>query len=287
MIESQFFNCSNNTLSILSTNGVLPISQIRLPNLEMLGFIKTVPIVPKVVHEHCIPFFRKAKGLNLIEDLTIKDVLVELKSRTLSTDEMVELLKWWISYRSKENAVVSQSDITQFMHLAHIEKKSRSLSTIRYFLNPGIVPPYMDVPNEVLPHEISRNFKNNKDLEKWFKWSELSLANWAKFIVNKPDLESNISFARKVHNVLAKSLNNLSDNDKEVIRRIFVQKKCIPTKFGMKLPKEAYFQNVTLFPDLPNIDFPKFSKVHNIMELLGVRKVYKEKKILFYFMIFL
>src|ERR1043166_7562555 len=34
--ESQFFKCSKKKLSILSTNGVLPISQIRLPNLEML-----------------------------------------------------------------------------------------------------------------------------------------------------------------------------------------------------------------------------------------------------------
>src|SRR5438477_515223 len=37
--ETQFFNCSNNILSILSTNGVLPISNVRIPNPEMAGFM--------------------------------------------------------------------------------------------------------------------------------------------------------------------------------------------------------------------------------------------------------
>jgi hypothetical protein len=276
--ELQFFNCSKKPVSILSTNGVLPISNVRIPNLEMKGFLKAVPIVPNIMFGKCKLFFMKAKDSKLIEELSLKDILFELKNRTLSEGELVELLKWWISYRSKDNKI-DTSEFKQFMQLAHIGDKSRSLDTIRYFLNPGIVPPNMDIPVEVLPYTISKNLKN-QDLVKWFNWSELSLVNWARFIVDKSDLEVDLAFAEKVHCTLAKGLNNISQIDKETLRQLFSQKKCIPTKFGMKIPNEAYFQNVNLFPDLPTIQFQKPSSVQNIMELLGVRKV--KKQILFF-----
>ncbi|GBB83136.1 hypothetical protein RclHR1_00010018 [Rhizophagus clarus] len=271
--ESQFFKCSKRQLSIYSTNGVLPITDVRIPNPEMAGFIKTVPVVPKFIYDQCRRFFTKAKdSLKLIEELTIRDVLFELKSRSLSEEEMVELLKWWISYRSKGDNV-DPSDIKLFMQLARIGDNFQPLNTIHYFLNPSIVPPNMDVPIDVLPYDISKNFKNHKDFETWFKWKELSLVNWAKFIVEKPELERDPNFARKVHGILAKSLTNISQNDKKVIYQLFEKKKCIPTKFGMKIPTNAYFQNVNLFPDLPTIDFQKPLPVQALMELLGVRKV--------------
>src|SRR3954447_13425342 len=39
IIESQFFSCSKQKSSILSTIGVFPISNVRMPNSEMVGFI--------------------------------------------------------------------------------------------------------------------------------------------------------------------------------------------------------------------------------------------------------
>src|SRR4051812_40402469 len=85
--ESQFFNCSKQKLYILSTNGALPISNVRMPNPEMEGFIKKVSVVPKLILEQCDTFFKKAKDLKLIEELTFQDVLCELKSRIFSEDE--------------------------------------------------------------------------------------------------------------------------------------------------------------------------------------------------------
>ncbi|PKY44256.1 hypothetical protein RhiirA4_541705 [Rhizophagus irregularis] len=273
ILESQFFKCSKKILSIYSTNGVLPITDVRIPNPEMERFIKTVPLVPKLMYDRCKKFFMKAKdSLKLIKELSIKDVLFELKSRSLSEEEIVDLLKWWISYRSKGNNVDSL-DVKQFMQLARIGNNSQPLNTIHYFLNPDIVPSNMDIPTDVLPYNISKNFTNNKDLETWFKWKELSLVNWARFIVEKPDLERDPNFAREVHITLAKRLSNISPNDKKIICRLFEKKKCIPTKFGMKIPANAYFQDVNLLPDLPTIDFQEPSSVQSLMELLGVRKI--------------
>jgi hypothetical protein len=269
---SQFFKCSKKTLSIYSTNGVLPITDVRIPNPEMEGFIKTVPLVPKSIYDRCKEFFKAKDPSKLIKELSLKDVLFELKSRSLSEEEIVELLKWWISYRSKGNKVDS-SDVKQFMQLARISNNSQPLNAIHYFLNPDIVPSNMDMPTNVLPYNISKNFILLKDLETWFKWKELSLINWARFIVEKPDLERDPNFAREVHNTLAKNLSKISQNDKKIICQLFEKKKCIPTKFGMKIPANAYFQDVNLLSDLPTIDFQEPLSVQTLMELLGVRKV--------------
>jgi hypothetical protein len=286
---SQFFDCSKQPLSILSTNGVRPISDVRMPNLDMMGFIKNVPVVPEIILEQCSTFFKKAKeSLNLIRELDFQDVLNELRNRVLSEDEMIELLKWWIFYKSSGN-IVNSLEYTQFMLSARIYDDNivRSLSTFHHFLNPGIIPPEMDVPDNVFPYTILKKIRdqksedhklkdqefNNQNLKKWFGWSELSLVNWAKFIVDKPDLENNSTFSEKVHEILARNFKKMSINDKIVITQLFEHKECIPTTSGMKIPSKAYFENINIFPDLPTIKFQNPSSVKNVMELLGVRKV--------------
>jgi hypothetical protein len=267
--ESQFFDCRNE-LSILSTNGVFPISNVRIPNSEMEGFIKKVPTVPKIIFDQCGIFFEKAKEKKLIEGLTLQDVFCELESRELSEDELMKLMKWWISY--KKGNSVSSSEITQFMRLARIG--SRALNTIRYVLNPGIIPPDVDIPDVVLSYSISKHFER-QDLERYIGWSELTLVDWARFIVKKSNLETSPTFARRVHQILAKGLNNTSRNNKEIIRQLFVEKRCVPTNCGMEFPNKAYFESASLFPNLPTIQFEKPLSVQNLMELLGVRKVNK------------
>ncbi|GBB83172.1 hypothetical protein RclHR1_00010054 [Rhizophagus clarus] len=284
---SHFFDCLKQPLSVLSTNGIRPISDIRMPNLEMMGFIKNVPVVPEILLEQCHTFFKKAKdSLNLIRELNFQDVLNELSSRVLSEDEMIELLKWWISYKSNRN---NSLEYTQFIQSARIgnDNNVRSLNTFHHFLNPGIIPPDMDVPDNVFPYTILKKLKdqklndhrlkgqefNDQNLKKWFGWSELSLVNWARFIVTKPDLENNSIFSEKVHEILARNFKKMSRNDKIIITQLFKHKECIPTTSGMKIPSKAYFENINLFPELPTIKFQNPSSVKNVMELLGVRKV--------------
>src|SRR6266498_1701849 len=93
IIESQLFSCFEQELSILSTNGVLPISSVRIPNLKMAGFIKRVSVVPNIILEQCDAFFKKAT--ELVKELTFQDVLFELQCRPLCENEIIELLKWW------------------------------------------------------------------------------------------------------------------------------------------------------------------------------------------------
>ncbi|CAG8721448.1 13944_t:CDS:2, partial [Cetraspora pellucida] len=144
IIEFQFLNCASQPLSIISTTGVQPINLVRMPNSEMAAFIKTIPTVPKIVMEQCDIFVKKARNkMNIIKDISLSDVFNELQSRTLSQEDTVALMKWWISYRSKENHQVSESDVQQLLKLAVvcINDNVIPLNKIQYWLNPSVVPP--------------------------------------------------------------------------------------------------------------------------------------------------
>ncbi|PKY58179.1 hypothetical protein RhiirA4_511803, partial [Rhizophagus irregularis] len=308
--EKQFFNCLEQNLLILSTNGVHPITDVRLPNPEMAGFIKTVPLVPKNLLEQCETFFNKAKGANFITELSFEDVLVELKSRALSEEEIIKLLKWWISYLSKGNPYD-----TRLLTFTQFGDSSQTLDTIKFYLNPHKISSDIDIPFEVIPYIISKNF-TQQELTNGLKWKELPLVNWANFIVNDPGLETDPKFAEKIHHVLAKNLESIPQQDKETIRLSFIAKRypkfaekihhvlaknlesipqqdketirlsfiakrCIPTKFGMKFPNKSYFEDVNLFPNLPTIKFQNStSGIKYLMEHFGVRKVVELKLIL-------
>ena len=51
---------------------------------------------------------------------------------------------------------------------------------------------------------------------------------------------------------------------------------CVPTINGMKVPREAYFQNAHVFPDLPLVKLPSGVAIkgplEKVLEALGVRK---------------
>ncbi|CAG8483552.1 3154_t:CDS:10 [Funneliformis caledonium] len=284
IIENQFFDCSKQRLPILSTCGILPITDVRMPNSKMEGFIKTIPIVSKFVFEQCKPFFEKAKNIKkIIKDLSFQDVLLELKNRPLFEIEMTALLKWLISYKSKETNNITPEEFAKFMELASflIEDKIRRLNTIRYVIDSSLLLPDTEVPDYVLPYNISKDL-NDSEINECFGWVNLPLVYWARFIVDHPDLESEPNFAENVHIILASRLKKMSQDDKKIVKDLLICKRCIPTTEGMKKPDEAYLETVDLFPDIPTIKFKNDFNFQELMNLLDVNKVIKIKYIDYY-----
>ncbi|CAJ0836131.1 4791_t:CDS:10 [Entrophospora sp. SA101] len=271
--ESQFFNCTQASLSILSSRGVLPIKSVRIPNPEMSPFIKTIPTVAPLLLSQCDEFFKKAKDtLRFISEISLDDLFVELESRILNEQEIISLFKWWINYRSKN--LVTEDQIQNFMRLVIVRVKDVDLplNCISYFINPSIIPPDVDLPSSVLPYSISKHL-NKKDFEIYFRgWIELTLVAWVQFISSKPLLEQDPAFSEKFFGIVSRHFKSISKTDQETIKQLLFQKNCIPTTFGMKVPDESYFPSVNLFPDLPIIKFQH--KINDdILLFLGVRKL--------------
>ncbi|CAG8597455.1 8335_t:CDS:2, partial [Racocetra persica] len=276
IIETQFYKCCLSRLSILSTHGVKAIHLIRLPSPEMTAFIKTIPLVPKIMMDQCNLFFHRANIiLGLIEKLSINDVFEELKNRALDKDEMIALMEWWITQS------FSITDHDKLMQLANvnIENKVLHLKNIRHFQNPGIITPGLDVPSDVLPYVISQHFNNKLDKFKqsFRNWTELSLATWAQYIVEKYDLKNNPAFAGEFISALSRGFKNTKKEDQSTICQLLSRIECIPTQFGVKRPAKTYFPDVTLFSDLPNVSVKGDEKFFTEM---GINK-YVELEVVF------
>jgi hypothetical protein len=106
--------------------------------------------------------------------------------------------------------------------------------------------------------------------------NELSIFYWTQFIAGaKPELETSKEFSERILSIISKQYHHISTKAQQDIVTLLVKKKCIPTRFGMKLPGEAYFPSVNLFDDLPILDFSLQHKNMNeaFLTALGVRKV--------------
>ncbi|RHZ75365.1 hypothetical protein Glove_216g186 [Diversispora epigaea] len=270
--EFQFLNCATQPISILTTRGVKSINLARLLDPGMEAFIKTVPVVPKIMVEQCDTIIKKAKDvMKVLKEISLNDLYEELQNRTLTKEETVALMKWWISYCIKEKPKSLADEINKILLLIvlQIDQSILQMSNFKYFLNLKVIPLECDVPPDVLPHVITRSFKND-ELEKYFGgWKELPLVHWIKFIVERDQFETNPDFAEKVLGIISKGFGK---SKKELVKEILVQKRCIPTKHGMLKPEAAYFPNVNLFSDLPTVSFKIKPAEKILLEFLGVRK---------------
>jgi hypothetical protein len=106
-------------------------------------------------------------------------------------------------------------------------------------------------------------------------WSELNLLDWVRQIISNADLESSPKFAERVLSVVSRSLHSQSKTNQDILINLLKEKRCVPTKRGMKCPTDAYFPTVKLFEDLPIMILEHPRGISETMLLsLGVRKVY-------------
>ncbi|KAF9330531.1 hypothetical protein BG006_006519 [Podila minutissima] len=269
--DAYFFRMSTLGLSILSSHGVKQLDKVRIPEPTMASFLTNLPTIPTNVYTGSQKFIEKMEKAGKVQKITFKDILMELENRTLTETQMVAMLKWWIDFKSK--FIIPESDTSAFFQLALVcsGESVKPLSTLKWFVNPKLTPIDMPLPPNTLPYDITKTFTQPELSKISGSWQELSLLEWTKFIVNDPDMETSPNFAEKVLLVLSRSWAQLPESSQRAIVAMLSQKKCIPTKYGMKLPNESYFKSVTLFPDLPVMVFTK-QPVEKLLASMGARK---------------
>ncbi|KAI7858717.1 hypothetical protein BDC45DRAFT_531271 [Circinella umbellata] len=294
--EEQFFKSSKAPAMLMTSHGVQSALNARiLPNPgfnspQLLDeFIKTIPTMTPILMDTCKKSIDKLESFGILRKLDMNDVLKELDTRPLNTSEMTACMKWWIDQNKKN---MSSSVLVTNNNQEMVQMRQRfldaailsttdendklvALSTIKWWINPRLIPLDMPVPESVLPFSVSKSLFS-QDLGAYFgNWSELSLAEWVHYIANNnKELETSANFAERVLFVISRGYNHLSTKNQSEICKILQSKKCIPTRYGMRLPHESYFETVKLFDDLPIIRFENTK--HNISDVflsaLGVRK---------------
>ncbi|KAF9280093.1 hypothetical protein BGZ68_007509 [Mortierella alpina] len=270
-IDAYFFRMSTLPLSILSSHGVKELDKVRIPEPSMSSFLIQLPTIPSNVYTGSQKFIEKLEKAGKVHRVSFKDVLAELEKRTLTETQMVAMLRWWIDFSSKY--IIPDADVKAFFQLALVCSNDtvKPLANLKWFVNPKVTPIDMPLPPNTLPYDITKTFTQPELYRISGSWQELNLLEWTKFIVNDPDFEVSPVFSEKVLLVLSRGWGQLQEGAQRAIVAMLSQKTCIPTKYGMKLPNEAYFKTVTLFPDLPVMVFTK-QPLEKLLLSMGARK---------------
>ncbi|KAG0933842.1 hypothetical protein G6F57_009475 [Rhizopus arrhizus] len=294
--EEWFFKSCKSSLTIMTSHGIQPINTTRTvpDHLSLTGhsvtqlldkFIKTIPTIPSTVYQDCKEGITKLTNYGLLLPLGLSDVLKELAARPLQQDEMVACMRWWVECNTGNTAIpastrssINDATRAQFLEAAIMdcgeEKGFMQLSKATYWQNPKIIPLDMNVPPDTMPFSVSKNFSTNELTSYFGNMKELSVVQWTYFIYEtNPELQKSTELAERVLGIISKSFSNISSKSENELIQLLKSKTCIPTRFGMKLPEEAYFSNVNLFDDLPTIQFNNPRHVNDtFLAALGVRK---------------
>ncbi|KAA1076386.1 hypothetical protein PGT21_005519 [Puccinia graminis f. sp. tritici] len=291
--EESFFRCDRqHTLTVPSTLGPMPANQVRLPNTELSGFIKNVPLLPNEVSKDGHLLIGKLRSRRMISEITLEDVFKELEGRVLSVEEMRECLNWWISLTGIQG--YDRSLLKRFQRCAvfkyqapdsiqHAPKEQSdtimSLSEASTFINIKLIPTDVPLPAHCLPFCLTKSI-NSEALKRVFGFRELTILEFTTHLFS-PELKGvdriteSPPLAEQLLNILCKAWTSLSNDQRAEISAYLSDKVFIPTRHGMRKPSDAYHSNVTLFQDLAVVCLPSGTPVkglmHKVLSEIGLR----------------
>ena len=281
LIEEAFWSCSKNiSIDILSSQGVLPSSKVRIVT-EDLGFVEGIPQLPKPLIDTGV--VRRLRDYGVITDITISDIKSELESRPLDASQLQRFLVW-VGHKAQINEL-DGAMVRSLLKVAVVnddqdgETRIIEIGQMSNFLNPSRIPAEMPVPPTTMPFKFTRSI-SKADLDA-LGWEDLHIVPWLRWIVDNVGGKSDLSldqditrspaFASQVLPVLSKQWEGLSQSSKATVTELMSVRTVIPTKSGMRKPADSYFPSVKLFEDLPVI-----VGVHSVKEKMltafGVRK---------------
>ena len=278
ILNTYYFKCSDIGLSILTSKGILPILSARLPDASLQKFIKNVAIVDPVSLEQCSVLFGLLKQQNWVREITMDDILSEL-SRRLDHDEFLAFLQWYIT--SHKKPPIGHEFRYRIFQMVKIPDTELRLADVKTYASPKVIPPDMPLPKDCLPVAYTRLLSED-DIRACFseKLAELSVPSWLGFLLSTEASFSNKlsaekkdnAFIEKVLGVISRSFGHLKEEERVMIVSSLVGVECIPTKHGLLRPELTYFKSVTLFEDLPVVEFASKGVSVDFLKALGVRE---------------
>lgn len=282
LMEEAFWTCNHKVpVAILSTQGVLPASHVRMKPEEGLGFVDGIPVTPDPLTKSRL--VKKLIEYGVITEILAPDIRNELQNKALD-EEQFRLFLTWLAQKLRinemDNATV-KSLINAAVATAEEDAGSQPviLADMKTFLNTARIPPEMPLPPNTLPFKLTKKVAK-QDLE-MLGFEDLQMVPWLKWLVDdsgdrgqlvyEQDFTRNVAFASAVLPVISKQWDGLSQSSKVTVLDLLSQRTIMPTKSGMVKPSNAYFPSVKLFDDLPVIS-PLQSVKEKFLVALGVRK---------------
>ena len=287
LLVKSFHECSTLPLRFLSSVGVLESPDVRVFNPVFAKFLKSLPMLSEYATVNCAHFIAALPDRHKIPETAPSDILQTLCCSTLSAEELVECLRWWLSSR-QNNQTLDMADLLQAASFGGTHGDTR-LSSITHVIDPKILGPHIPhdgpLPQTILPIAISTRF-SPEDLAT-FKWGEFPVASWLQHISRpdvmladeKYDITRSVDWASRVLGTLSRVWSKLSKDMQSESSEVLKNKPCVPTSKGLCSPECSYLPiaDNPLFNhfDLPIVgSYSEFRVDEDMMKLLlliGVR----------------
>ena len=262
LMEEAFWTCNQKTtIATLSTQGVLPSSQVRIAP-EELGFVEGIPLLPEALTG--VGIIKKLMDYGVITEVTMSDIKSELEGKALDAAQLRRFLEW-LAHKAKINEI-DEVTIRSLLDVAVANDNEDDsngrvivLAEMKNYLNVSRIPPEMPIPPNTLPFKFTRKI-SNAELE-MLGFEDLHLVAWLRWLIENiggrgdlstdQDMTMSAAFASSVLPIISKQWEGLSQSYKSTVIELLAPRTVIPTKMGMRKPGESYFPSVKLFDDLP------------------------------------
>ncbi|CCX06673.1 Similar to Sacsin; acc. no. Q9JLC8 [Pyronema omphalodes CBS 100304] len=284
-IDHGFWSCTKYGIELMSNKGVLPSNKIRLAS--DVTFLEGLPLLPEKIIRGAQGFIDKLIRQGFISDITITDIQNSLSEKPLTSEKAQSFLKWLSLQIQTGKLDDLQVQMLLGGAVAMIPTKDAdgnvvedalpiSLGQIKYNVNASKLSADIPLPPECLPFSLTKKLTAIDFAA--LKWREIEVREWVRFVTNarntlptEQNIDLNPVFANVVLAIVSKNWDKMSTEEKGLVVEMLRVRACIPTRNGMKIPKEAYFPTVKLFADLPIIHDVRNVK-EKLLVALGVRK---------------
>ena len=278
IIEEAFWTAYKKPfIEVFSSRGVLPTTQVRLDSDELAKFVSGIPVVVNNMREN--PFVKKLIDFGLIMGITFDDIRRELGAKALDKDQLAHFIRWAAkSARLKELDRESRQSLLD-VAVATVGEDQGSiiaLSAISTYLVPQKIPANFPLPPTTIPFAFTAEVPADDLLA--LGWTPLTILPWLKFLLEasgrapeKEDMTKSEVLAAQVLAVLSKAWNEVTVAAQAEVVSLLEHRTVIPTKLGLRKPKESYFPSVKLFDDLAIVK-SCFGVKDKFLATLGVRK---------------
>ena len=290
-MEAAFYSSAfdNRNLPLVSSAGILPVTQVRMPSEDLKDFLPDVPVVTPATLEKVPRFVGRLLEQKLLQNIGFSDVVKGLNARPLTEKQMAGFLLWWQRVAASDQ--YSPQIRARMLDAAVLVRENGQvvpLSLIQTIVKPQStsIPTDMPLPPHTLPYSITKNLRG-PSIYPIFGWTELTIVQYINFLINPPmsnaenaspetDVRVSPEFSERVLAMLGRAWLSIGANQQTAIALELKEVALVPTKEGFKKPGETYFETNLLFDDLPTIALPKNTAIKGGMEKMllgiGVRK---------------
>jgi len=283
IIEEAFWSAykRSNTKLVYSSQGVLPTSEVRIGSDELSKFVGGIPVIPPSMRDE--PFIKKLRSLGFIGHISFDDIRRELEANVLGTVEQIQAFMTWAG-ECALSGYLNRSDTQTLLHAAAVvfgesdgNCAAIALRDIKHYVPPDpTILQSLPIPPSCIPSALTTTVSSSH-LEA-LGWRPLEITQWLQFLIDVPDDSDSLTRSPKVAgsvlDVLSQVWGRLGSDQQHSIVSSLQNVASIMTTHGMRKPTESYFPSVTLFKDLPTVEWVDLDHdaTSCVLSALGVRK---------------